>query len=334
MSRRSRSSHDEADRRMKPPLISVIMPAYNCGPYVEAAVKSVLSQTYGEFELLAIDDGSTDDTAEKLAALAQMDSRIRFVSQENRGISATLNRAVDLGQGELMARMDADDLCHPERFERQVAFLSAHPEIGIVGSWIRLFGARNETWHYRMQDAFIKFLLLFRTNGFGHNAIMGRMPIFREFRYDSAFDAVEDADLWCRIATRSATGFANIPEVLMQYRIHAEQSSSLRRAHQLALYEIIMKQFMLALGVEDETIDAEAHRWCCDITPGLSVAQLMRARGWLKRLASGIRPDWHDEFGVLAERWARLCVANDSPVLAADLKFRPTSWLCARPRQP
>src|SRR5262245_14197402 len=114
------------------PAISVLMPIYNAGRFLPAAVESVLAQTFADFELIAIDDGSRDGSSEVLAQLAARDPRIRVFAQENRGIVATLNRALELARAPLVARMDADDLSRPDRFAKQIAFLRQHPEVAAV----------------------------------------------------------------------------------------------------------------------------------------------------------------------------------------------------------
>ncbi|MFN3314947.1 MAG: glycosyltransferase family 2 protein, partial [Hyphomonas sp.] len=115
-------------------LISVVLPAYNAGPYIDAAIGSILSQTYPHFELIVIDDGSTDDTLARIEAFAARDSRIRVVSRENRGLIATLNEGIGLAKGDLIARMDADDIAYPERFRRQVAAFEADPGLCLCGT--------------------------------------------------------------------------------------------------------------------------------------------------------------------------------------------------------
>ena len=119
---------------MSVPRLSVILPVYNGSAFLAEAMESVLNQTFRDFELLVIDDASTDGSA----AVAEQfgDPRVRVIRQEaNRRLPATLNHGLDLARGEWVARMDADDICHPQRFARQVAFLEAHPDHGVVGSW-------------------------------------------------------------------------------------------------------------------------------------------------------------------------------------------------------
>src|ERR1700716_545696 len=117
------------------------MPVFNGGSYLAAAVESVLKQSFGDFELLAIDDGSTDQSVSVLSGFARSDGRIRLITQANAGIVASLNRALGLARGEYVARMDADDVALPSRLAMQVAFLDGHPDVAVVGSAIRLIDA-------------------------------------------------------------------------------------------------------------------------------------------------------------------------------------------------
>src|SRR5262245_11551620 len=118
---------------MQMPGISVILACYNTERYIASAVQSILAQTLGDFELILIDDGSTDSSSQICQDLAAKDSRIRLITRPNKGLTKTLNEGLSLATAPLIARMDADDLSLPTRFEKQVAYLSAHPECVCVG---------------------------------------------------------------------------------------------------------------------------------------------------------------------------------------------------------
>src|SRR5215467_13939630 len=133
------------------PAISVLMPVYNAGRFLAPAVESVLAQTFPDFELIAIDDGSGDASAEVLAQFAARDGRIRVFGQENRGIVATLNRALELARAPLIARMDADDLSRPDRLAKQVGYLEGHPEVAVLSGAMDVI---NESGTYLRTDVF------------------------------------------------------------------------------------------------------------------------------------------------------------------------------------
>ena len=119
--------------RQEDPLVTVGMPVYNAGRYLRAAVLSLINQSFTSWELILIDDASTDDSVNSIRDIR--DTRIRIIAGvENRGLAMRLNEAIGLARSKYFARMDQDDICHPERFERQVAFLSSHPDIHLVGT--------------------------------------------------------------------------------------------------------------------------------------------------------------------------------------------------------
>ena len=293
------------------PLVSVIMSVHNCGPYIEEALGSMLAQTYRNLEVIIFDDGSTDETGALIAKMAEQDSRISAYYRKQQGIANCLNEALLLVKGEFIARMDGDDISLPERIERQMKFLSEHPEVDLVGCWLKLFGDRDEVWHYRAYDNFIKNMFLLFTNGVGHNAILVRGDVYRRFRYNPEYTDVEDTELWTRMATsQPEVRFANLREVLVQYRIHGTQSSMLRKFRQRELYRRIVSKYLDSLGVSVAEQDMEAQEWLVDQPTNLSDSQLYRLANWLNHIAAHKHKALPDEYGVLAERWHHLCRKN------------------------
>lgn len=206
---------------MKEPKVTVLMPVHNGERYLEAAIDSILSQEFGEFELLAIDDGSTDGTSGILGAYAMRDRRIRVLTNgSNLGLVASLDRGIAETHAPLMARMDADDLSRPDRLERQYRFMGDHPSIGLVGSHAEIWEDDRRTRRAHLhpaEEVLIRFELLFN-NPFVHSSVMMRTELVREVGGYLSPRTVypEDYDLWSRIAERS--GVANIPDPLVVYR--------------------------------------------------------------------------------------------------------------------
>ncbi len=201
------------------PLVSVILPVYNAGRYLGAAIQSILSQSFTEFELIIIEDGSTDDTTRVVERFN--DRRICLLRNEgNRGIVFSLNRGIEASRGRYIARMDADDVARPERLARQVAFMEAHPEVGVCGSWARKFTSFGLRWTQRAPESSgaLKAMLLFETP-LVHPTVMLRRSVLEghSLRYDPAFPTVEDYRLWCELAR--VTELAVVPEVLLDYRV-------------------------------------------------------------------------------------------------------------------
>jgi glycosyltransferase involved in cell wall biosynthesis len=201
------------------PELSVLLPVYNGVSYLREAIESILGQTYTDFELIVIDDGSTDDSLLIIGEFA--DSRIRVFSQTNMGLAASLNRAIELAKGRYVARQDQDDISFPQRFEKQMAFLEAHPDYGMVGTWAEIWIGDKKTRraHKHPSDNLtLKFDLLFN-NPFVHSSMMLRKSVFDEiglYTNDKSRRLPEDYELWSRIARKFKV--ANIPELLQVYR--------------------------------------------------------------------------------------------------------------------
>ncbi len=202
-----------------PPAISVVLPAYNAARWIGESLESILSQSFDDFELIVVNDGSTDGTASVVERFG--DPRIRLMSNDtNRGIIFSLNRGIEESRGRYIARMDADDIARPERLARQIAFMEAHPEVGLCGTWARKFVPCGPRWVQRgpTDSRSLKATLLFSTP-FIHPTVMIRRSVLsvHNLRYDQAFPMVEDYRLWCEMAL--TTELAIIPEVLLEYRV-------------------------------------------------------------------------------------------------------------------
>ena len=200
-------------------MISVVLPVYNCPEYVGQAIESILAQTFSEYELLIIDDGSTDETPSVLARYK--DHRLRLFTQSNRGLAATLNRGIELARGQYIARQDQDDISYPDRFAKQIAFFEAHPNCALLGTWAEIWrgNSKSDRQHkHPSENALLHYELLLN-NPFVHSSVMiRRLAIDHVGPYctDSRRQPPEDFELWSRIARLYEV--ANIPEVLHIYR--------------------------------------------------------------------------------------------------------------------
>jgi glycosyltransferase involved in cell wall biosynthesis len=211
------------------PLISVALPIFNGEAHLSEAVESILTQTFTNFELIIIDDGSTDNTLALLRRYEALDSRIILISSENRGLVPSLNKAIDLARGEWFARMDHDDIAMPQRFEKQLQQLKKS-KADICGTWIKYFGDRNRhTLQCYESDDAIKVDMLFNSP-FAHPSVMMRTSFLKELKYDESCEKAEDYDLWVR-AVQSNWKMTNVPEVLLKYRIHAAQTTQVAASH-------------------------------------------------------------------------------------------------------
>lgn len=206
---------------MHKPRISVLLPAYNAERYLREAVESILAQTYTDFELLLLNDGSTDRTEQ--VALSLNDKRIRYIANEqNLGLANTLNKGMAMAQGEFIARMDADDISLPTRFAVQVDYLDAHPEVMLCSCAIQQFGAADHLMVGRSDFEQVKVDMLF-SSAIGHASSMWRREAFSErgLQFEQAEFPAEDYGLWTRAVFEGT--MVNIPDVLYRYRIYPEQ---------------------------------------------------------------------------------------------------------------
>ena len=210
------------------PQTTVLIPTYNCAKYILETLKSVLSQTYTDYELLIIDDGSTDDTEKKIRGIK--DNRLVYLKNPNNlGIVETLNKGIKMAKGKYIARMDADDVMVGNRLQEQVDFLEANPSYGMVGGWYEIMDAEGKKRNLlktseNHEDA--KLGLLFR-NQFAHPAITMRTALARELKYSQEFIYTEDYDLWCRMA--EVAKVANLQNVFLHYRWYPENSCNTKQ---------------------------------------------------------------------------------------------------------
>ena len=221
------------------PQITVVMPVRNGARWLGEAVESVVSQTLPDWELIAIDDGSTDDTPRILGEWERRDQRIRAIRQDALGLVTALNRGLAEARAPLLARLDADDRALPQRLERQLRHLVSHPDIGLLGSWAQKIDERG-TRHGQLKPATEPEQLsraLLQGNPFVHSSVMLRTEAVRRLNgFRPAFRAAEDYDLWLRIAETAR--LANLPEVLIEYRWHSgnvTSRSAIRQAFSVRL---------------------------------------------------------------------------------------------------
>lgn len=212
------------------PAVSVAMSVYNGERFLAEAIESVLGQSFTDFELLALDDGSTDGTRAILEAYAARDARLRPIFRENKGLIASLNQLLAAARAPLIARMDADDVCMPERFERQVAFMAANPDYGVVGSRCDDIDDHGQPWpvravaHPLTHEEFLAAIELGLPLLCHPSVMMRRDVALGVGGYHATFKHCEDLDLWLRLA--SATRIGNMPDRLLRYRHYPEQVSS------------------------------------------------------------------------------------------------------------
>ncbi len=293
---------------MRRPKVSVLMSAYNNAEYLEQAVRSILHQSYSDFELIITDDHSSDNTAQIIERLASEDSRIRVQKNDNNlGLAQSLNNMINLAQGEYIARMDDDDIALPLRFERQVALLDSG-EADLCGTWMQLIGGwRKRIIRYPIDDGSIRVQMLFQTP-FAHPSIMIRSHLFKEkCRYSTDAHYAEDYDLWARLSPY--VRMKNIPEVLYLYRLHNQQVSHTKNIQQWQTASRVRRVYLEQLNIKAEEQEKRIHGMVrYPSVPG-SKNEVVEIEQWLVKLAG----HYHLETGhmrIVADQWYRVCIRS------------------------
>ncbi|MBD1835573.1 glycosyltransferase family 2 protein [Cyanobacteria bacterium FACHB-472] len=282
---------------------------------MEAAINSILNQTFSNLEFIIIDDGSTDATWPILKTYAQQDSRILLVSNgKNLGLVNSLNKGLSLAKGKYIARMDADDISLPKRFAKQVAFMDANPEVGVCGSWIQFTGeVADNVWIYPTDDETICCCLLF-DSGMAHPSVIMRKDVFAKFDlfYDPAYIWVEDHELWAR--SSKYCKLANIGEVLLLYRLHANQIGQRHKQEQISSAKRFLLSELETLGLQPTADELNLHQalTCCQFKATKDFVNL--AHIWLKKIKSANdKTQIYNKIAlsnVLGQRWFFLCNAT------------------------
>ena len=269
---------------MPSPLVSVLLPVFNGEPYLGAALASILRQDYGKLELIAIDDGSTDGSLQTLERFRETDDRMVLVSRENRGLVATLNEGLAIARGDLVARMDADDIAYPERLSRQVAAFSERPGLALCGTGIdTLIGRRlvRGTPDPILQRCDLGILSQFFTIFIHSTVVFSRRVIpSGVLAYDPRYQHAEDFDLFRRIAASFPA--IMLGENLVAYRSHEESvtnrhKSQMRRTH-LSIVAENLDRAGLVHGAGD----------LCDVGRVVTAETVRRAADALLRLEAAI----------------------------------------------
>jgi glycosyltransferase involved in cell wall biosynthesis len=225
---------------MNDPIISVVMPAFNMEAYIEDAIRSILEQTFRDFEFIIIDDGSMDGTGEIIKRYAATDARVIIVNnQGNLGLPRTMNSSIELARGKYICRMDADDFSYPDRLEKQLAFMEDHPDVVISGGTMEVCNREMKFLCkriYNLTDAEIR-RKLFRYSPFSHPSVIFRTEEARNIGgyFEEIFPA-EDYDFYFRLGMVGS--FANLPDTIIKMRVNPSgiSYSNIRKSEILALY--------------------------------------------------------------------------------------------------
>lgn len=223
------------EERKTSPAVSVALAVYNGEAFLPETLDSVRAQTFQDYELIVIDDGSTDNTAAIVNDYAAHDARVRVFRQPNRGFVTTCNEALQRARGRYVAHLDADDLAHPERFRLQYEYLEAHPQAVVVCSdFYQLYpsGVRVLCQLPRADDELVQ--RLFAANCIAHSSIMMRTAAARQVgMYSPDWNTVEDYELYFRLQPLGQ--IHNIPQALTTWRVHEQSISAQHEFEQVRL---------------------------------------------------------------------------------------------------
>lgn len=265
----------------KDPMITVLMPVYNVASYIKEAIESVLNQSYYDFELLIIDDASTDATVNQILEFS--DSRIELIKKpKNLGLIDSLNLGIKLAKGEYIARMDGDDISTPDRFQKQLNVLLSNPEIKVCGCWLQRFGNHGKIIkHKEFHEEIVAELLMQCSMSLG--AVMFEKKALESYSFDEDKKHVEDYDFWSRVSW--ICKLYNLQEVLYHYRSHDTQVTKLYYDIQRK-GDIDIKLFLFKkLNYDSEVFTDDLIARMLWMTQKISMNDLVLFFKWIKQLA-------------------------------------------------
>lgn len=323
---------------MDTPLLSVVIPIHNGASWIVETLTSICAQTYANFEILLVDDASTDNLASALNACS--DARLQVLHLEkNLGVAGARNAGIAKAKGQYIAFCDADDICLPDRFERQLQFLQAHPQIGVCGTGFTCFDTQERETVLNPETSEAIRHALMRGNCFGMSTIMGRTELFKTHAFDQSLAPTEDYDMWTRLSA-SGVQMANLPLSLIRYRLHAMQASQ-QKSHRLdqlarkirSVYcarlmgsdALVQRLQAEQLSINDLNHAADEIRRYCETDPAFAPAEFRFMLAWMyQKLAHHGVSDWQAwkhiqaQLGISLDRTYRINTAL--------LAFLP-SWL-------
>jgi glycosyltransferase involved in cell wall biosynthesis len=294
---------------MPSPKVTVLLPVYNGERYLHEAIESVLDQSFADFELLIVNDGSTDHSVEIIQSYS--DPRIRLLHNEkNLGLIATLNKGLDLTRGEYIARMDCDDVSLPSRLEKQVNFMDSKPDVGVCGTWLELIGeGSGQIWASPGDFETIRCTMIFECPIY-HPTVIIRQSILKghNLHYGN-FPHAEDYELWVRLSGH--VQIANLQEVLLLHRNHSEQIGKLQRTAQNKSSAAIRFRQIAELGISPSKDELLLHECMSAGRFKKDKTFIHQANEWLLRLSEANKSknmfsDYHFS-KLLAKKWFAVC---------------------------
>ena len=303
---------------MTAPTLSIIMPVYNAEAYLREAVESILAQSFTDFELIIVEDGSTDNSREVIEGFN--DSRIQVLYNDgNQGIVFTRNRGMAAARGRYIAPFDADDIAHPEKFAKQIQFLEENPEYGMVGSWVKLIDKSgkemSEDYKLNAPHEQIPPIMLFR-NYFVQSSVLMRREAIPPGGYEKGFDIGEDYRMWTIIANKWKVW--NYPKYLIEYRVH-HKGITKRESDLTPLYD--NKVFRPLYETLNINLNEHQCRLLQQIKSDMRIADINTLKDIerfllhiLKQNARLLVYDQKQLRKVVKNRWLKVCIQANLPM--------------------
>lgn len=295
------------------PLVSVILPVYNAGPYLGEAIESILNQTFGDFELFVIDDCSADDSLVVARRYEAQDKRVKVIENtQNRGRAFADNCGHALARGRYIAKMDADDVALPHRLQAQFDFLESRPELALTSGFLETFGATHTVYEYPLSTDEVRSFLLFNMP-VGNPTVFFRRSLITDYHlhYDEQIQDTfgEDYEWIARVAQVAA--IENQPQILLRYRTFPAAHKADVHARRTAKASLIRSRVLERAGFQASARELHIHNTIAHYPFALGDISLAEVHEWLLNLATQ-----NEQLGfaapaalrkVLAERWFWTC---------------------------
>ncbi len=287
------------------------MPVYNSRKFVAESIRSLLDQTFADFDLIIVDDGSTDSSTEIIAGFT--DPRIRVLTNDkNQGIVFSRNKGLAEIRGEFYAPFDSDDIASNDKLEKQVKYLDAHPEITMIGSWAKMMDESNKTlnkrWKLTSKPELIPSIMLFR-NYFVHSSLLVRRKAIENTNYEPGLDVVEDYKFCADLAFSHPVSI--FPDYLLKYRVHS-QSAMRINSHRMREQDIKIYHYLFGkLGIKLSQTDLncifalKGNEKIDDFNLLLQIHQFL-----LNILNQNLMHNFFDQHNLkktVADRWLKAC---------------------------
>ena len=301
------------------------MPVFNCAKYLSSSIRSILRQTFRDFQLVIIDDGSEDGGQDIIRGF--QDPRIQLIqNQSNLGVAATLNKGLALSESEYIVRMDADDISKNNRLTCQLEAMEKDAGLDICGSWVKMItdNERSQVIRYPTKSSAIKPYILFN-NPLAHPAVILRKSSLdrHDLRYDERIGAGQDYEFWSRCSDSCC--IRNIPEVLLYWHRHSQGVTNRESGKSNNTAMSVQKRELIKLGITCDARRLKEHRKIGQCYNTQSIEQLEDALIWLNRIiiANNLRKQYDEKslLQIIAMIWLQLCANSSANSIAVIRKY-------------